>query len=122
MGKKRCGIIMDLNEIVLDIRNMDYKDFLKSDLWKAISGLVKKRASNKCSLCSRNERLEVHHNTYDRHGYEWLYWEEDLICLCHRCHERFHKHTLLEYIEPVKPDEIIKTEKEEILKMINEEK
>lgn len=46
-------------------------------------------ANNKryCRACYSHKRLNVHHRTYERMGAEL---DEDLICLCERCHKRVH--------------------------------
>lgn len=72
------------------INSMDYHTFLKTPYWKAIAEKVKSRAKYKCELCYSSNNLVTHHKTYKRHGYEHLYWREDLICLCDKCHEKFH--------------------------------
>ena len=111
---------MKLSEIADVIKNMDYAAFRETHLWKQIAYFVKHEAGNKCSLCSNTEQLEAHHNTYENHGYEWLYWKTDLICLCHECHDRFHKEKGNLYKKQVTPPEIVNQEKAEILKVINE--
>ena len=91
---KRCTISLDfriLDDIVWRyINSMDYHTFLKTPYWKAIAEKVKSRAKYKCELCYSSNNLVTHHKTYKRHGYEHLYWREDLICLCDKCHEKFH--------------------------------
>ena len=77
------------NVIAEHILQMPYKDFLQTPYWKAISQKVMKKANYKCQLCNSNENLNVHHRTYEHHGYE-LYHINDLICLCQDCHEIHH--------------------------------
>jgi hypothetical protein BACCOPRO_02360 len=72
------------------INDLDYYEFLKTPYWKAIAQNVKQKSKYKCELCNSSEYLVAHHKTYSRHGYEHLYWNEDLICLCSECHEKFH--------------------------------
>lgn len=71
------------------IKSMDYKDFLKTPYWKAISEKVKQRAGFRCSICNGTENLAAHHRTYEHHGAE-LYHLDDLICICSKCHEKYH--------------------------------
>lgn len=71
------------------IVKMDYKDFLNTKYWKAIAEKVKRRAGDKCNVCNSTENLNVHHRTYEHHGYE-LYNLKDLVCLCKECHEKYH--------------------------------
>lgn len=54
------------------------------------SYIKKKEAGFRCELCNGEKNLEVHHRTYENHGYEWFN-QDDLICLCHDCHETHHK-------------------------------
>lgn len=68
---------------------MDYSDFLQTPYWKAIAEKVRQRAGFKCQMCNSNEGLHVHHRTYEHHGDE-IHHMEDLICLCHSCHEKYH--------------------------------
>lgn len=65
----------------------NYTDYLKSPHWKAIRQKALKRAGYKCQLCSETKNLQVHHNTYERLGCEYL---TDLTVLCNKCHKHFH--------------------------------
>lgn len=79
------------NQISTILRTMPYPDFLNTPYWKAIAAKVKQEAGNTCQQCwSPALPLHVHHKTYEHHGEEILYWKEDLICLCERCHAQFH--------------------------------
>lgn len=80
----------DIDKVVGIIKAMDYKDFLKTKYWKMSSYIKKKKAGNRCELCNGKKNLEVHHRTYENHGYE-LFNQDDLICLCNDCHQKFHK-------------------------------
>lgn len=80
----------DIESIAEYICNMNYQDFLETPYWKAIAAYKRYKSKYKCGLCNSKNRLSVHHKTYERHGYEHLYWDEDLICLCDRCHKKFH--------------------------------
>ena len=66
---------------------MKYKDYLKTEHWKAISKQAKENADNRCQLCNSGGELHTHHRTYDRVGKEKI---SDLICLCANCHAKFH--------------------------------
>ena len=61
-----------------------YKRYMRSPEWFAKRKLVLERDNYCCQTCLETERLEVHHKTYDRLAHEPL---EDLITLCHWCHE-----------------------------------
>ncbi len=78
---------------------MKYEEYLKTDHWKRISKKTKDKAGNKCQLCSASGELHAHHRTYEHIGDEQ---EGDLICLCAKCHEKFHdKAQEVDYIEPM---------------------
>ncbi len=64
-----------------------YKIYLQSVEWRDKAKAIMKRDNNKCMLCNSENKLHVHHKTYDR-----LYDEEpeDLITLCGLCHRRRH--------------------------------
>ena len=68
----------------------DYKEYIKSDLWKGKAKAAKDRVGWRCQLCNKvgtETTLHVHHRTYDRLGVELA---QDLIVLCKDCHAKFH--------------------------------
>lgn len=67
----------------------NYADYLMSVRWQCVRLRALIRAGRKCQVCSSRERLEVHHNTYERVGHEA---DTDLIVLCRAHHKRFHEH------------------------------
>lgn len=71
------------------IQSMDYHDFLNTLYWKTIAE-KKKYRDKKCAVCNSTENLNVHHRTYEHHGQELRYMWQDLVCLCHECHEKYH--------------------------------
>lgn len=73
-------------EIAARIKQMPYSDFLKTPYWNIIADL-KKAVSGSCVLCCSDKRLEVHHPTYEWHGYEHRHFN-DLVVLCHDCHAK----------------------------------
>lgn len=94
-----AGELMDLAErfsacdqekLAAAIAAWPYQRFLRSGYWRTVAAHVKKNASYRCRLCRSPDRLNVHHNTYEHHGREHEYWQEDLICLCEACHAKFH--------------------------------
>lgn len=67
---------------------VDYRTYIRSHAWKRKAQAARERARFKCQLCGgKDQRLEVHHNTYERLGREA---ESDLVCLCERCHKLHH--------------------------------
>ena len=67
---------------------INYKEYLESDYWKGIREEVYKRDGYKCRLCNSEDNLHAHHRTYEFLGNENL---DDLITLCRKCHNIFHK-------------------------------
>lgn len=63
---------------------MNYEQYIQSAEWKALRQKVLERDRFQCQTCCSTDDLEVHHRTYDRLFHEDL---EDLITLCHECHE-----------------------------------
>jgi hypothetical protein len=61
-----------------------YTTYISSAKWAAKRQQALARDSNQCQTCLSLDNLEVHHKTYERLGDEAL---EDLITLCHECHE-----------------------------------
>jgi 5-methylcytosine-specific restriction endonuclease McrA len=67
--------------------DIGYREYLRSDWWRAQVIYARERAGNRCQLCNDGQALSVHHRTYERLGYEA---EQDLIVLCRACHAKFH--------------------------------
>lgn len=60
-----------------------------SDEWKRLRDYVLKRDDCKCRTCGSAFNVEIHHIKYPE-----VWGEEDpndLITLCHKCHERIHQ-------------------------------
>ena len=76
-----------LNQQIEDLKNIPYKEYLKTDHWKEVRNKALYRAKYKCQLCSSKENLNVHHNTYENRGQEK---DQDLVVLCQKCHGKFH--------------------------------
>jgi 5-methylcytosine-specific restriction endonuclease McrA len=67
----------------------EYHAYLRSPEWKEKREQVLTRDGHKCRLCNSPKAPSVHHRRYlDNHEEEPL---EDLITLCSRCHNIFHK-------------------------------
>ena len=73
------------------INKMDYTDFLKTNYWRIVAGILK-NDRRMCQVCNSTNDLIVHHRTYERHGYEHYpeVIKEDLTVLCDECHKKFH--------------------------------
>lgn len=74
-------------ELIALYRSMSYDDYLKTPHWQETRAAAIARAGGKCSMCSSTERLQVHHNTYERLGGER---PEDLAVVCRPCHAKHH--------------------------------
>lgn len=86
---------VDKDIVAKYIIKMSYKEFLSTPYWNAVAFKVKADSHFKCKLCGSNSGLSTHHSTYEHHGYEHVYWKQDLICLCSGCHEKFHDNNKL---------------------------
>jgi len=73
---------------LLELRTMPYEEYLQTPEWRQKREQALVRDNYCCRLCNSDERLHVHHQTYERRGNEDL---EDLTTLCEECHERFHR-------------------------------
>lgn len=63
----------------------EYEDYIRSAAWYAKREQRRMIDKSRCRTCGSTERLECHHVTYERFGDEDV--ENDLITLCHECHE-----------------------------------
>ena len=83
-----------------ELQTMPYRLYLRTPEWRETRLAALIRAGHACHLNrSHTERLEVHHNTYERRGRER---PQDLVVLCRECHELFHERLNL---PPVPPDD-----------------
>ena len=69
------------------MKKIDYDQYLQSEWWRKIRKEALDHADNHCMICASTEKLDVHHNTYERLGCEKL---SDVIVLCRSCHELYH--------------------------------
>lgn len=68
---------------------MPYYEYLKTAEWAERRLKAMKRARFRCQVCNAyGVRLNVHHRTYERRGFEY---DQDLITLCETCHGIFHE-------------------------------
>jgi hypothetical protein len=68
-------------------RKSRYAEYLASPEWRERRDRAIERAEGRCQLCNSDKRLNVHHRTYERLGYER---DADLTVLCEDCHQHFH--------------------------------
>lgn len=71
-----------------DQERIDYHTYIRSQDWYKRRYGALKRAGGKCQVCSSTEQLQIHHNSYANLGHESA---ADLVCLCEKCHQIFHK-------------------------------
>ncbi|MDQ2981939.1 MAG: HNH endonuclease [Actinomycetota bacterium] len=71
-----------------ELRTMPYRLYLQTPEWAERARRARERALHRCSVCNRDDPLEVHHRTYERRGAER---EDDVIALCSTCHGLFHE-------------------------------
>jgi 5-methylcytosine-specific restriction endonuclease McrA len=64
-----------------------YSTYLQSPHWQALRDQVLERDKHRCTKCSAADKLQVHHLSYKRLGYEEL---DDLKTLCQSCHQAIH--------------------------------
>lgn len=69
------------------LKTMPYKEYLQTEHWQEFRRKVLKRYNNKCQLCGKTGKLNVHHNNYDHRGEEDY---KDVLLLCEDCHHKFH--------------------------------
>lgn len=85
----------DAREVLLraiELKRMPYKEYLQTPEWKARASSARQRFGFKCAFCSSGVRLDVHHRTYARRGWEK---EDDILPLCRDCHAVLHEHRWL---------------------------
>lgn len=68
-------------------RSSFYETYIRSPQWRQLSQRLIKEAGRRCRVCNSGIDLCVHHRTYENLGHEP---DQDLIVLCHDCHEIFH--------------------------------
>ena len=75
--------------------NAKYRDYLKSEKWKAIATRRMQIDNYTCQNCGTKgtvqNPLEVHHLSYAHLYEEETRVYEDLVTLCHICHKGLHK-------------------------------
>lgn len=79
---------------------MDYREFLKTPLWRETAARIRRKHNNCCQRCDAGDRrLIIHHDGYRlRNRFDapdwveagWLPDDSFLECLCEECHEFLH--------------------------------
>ncbi len=82
---------------------MNEEQFYKSSRWKAKRKYILKRDDYECQLCKRygrhREATEVHHIKHLDEYPELALVNENLISLCHSCHNKQHPEKIRAAIE-----------------------
>lgn len=86
-AKKRYLLFEERENEIKKLKLMPYREYLKTEHWMKKRLQTLKRYNFRCQMCNRKDKLHVHHRTYERRGEELL---TDLICLCDKCHAKFH--------------------------------
>jgi len=74
--------------MALSKRQKAYRDYLKTEHWKALRAEALKRDEKKCQGCGSARILQVHHKLY--RGCPEDTQLSDLITLCKKCHRKEH--------------------------------
>ena len=77
---------------IAELRAMPYAGYLRTQEWLRRRIVHLQACNYRCQLCNGNERLQVHHRTYERVGCEQ--WS-DLVVLCSECQTLFHQNRRL---------------------------
>ena len=70
-------------------KKMSYEKFLNTPYWVEVRKVVLQRRGCRCASCGAQDRLEVHHKTYEHRGDEMRHLEL-LVVLCRDCHASVH--------------------------------
>ena len=68
--------------------NSKYEIYLQSSEFARLRAEVFERDNYTCVTCGSEDNLQVHHLTYLHVYHEYL---DELVCVCRKCHEIFHK-------------------------------
>lgn len=83
--------------IIEDSRvHSSYKDLLNTQEWKDKRNFILYLRDYKCEWCSSTKCLQIHHKVYYQYPnnqkvFPWQYPENKLMCLCDKCHKKYHQ-------------------------------
>lgn len=87
----RLAELQARHRLIEELHTMPYDRYLQTTHWQWVRRITLARAQYRCQICGLSRRagayLEVHHNTYERRGFEW---EGDVVALCSDCHRLHH--------------------------------
>lgn len=68
-----------------------YSELLRDPRWQRKRLEVMNRADFKCEGCGADDKtFNVHHRVYRKGAKPWEYEDDELVCLCERCHLQCH--------------------------------
>jgi hypothetical protein len=73
---------------MMERKQIDLIDPEKPMAYEKFSACIKERAGYKCEICGSNLNLEAHHKTFSFEGGKNTL--NNGICLCRKCHKKFH--------------------------------
>jgi hypothetical protein len=76
------------SERARELHAMAYPLYLETPEWRLRATQIKTSSGLRCAACGGDTRLQVHHLTYVRRGYER---PSDLLTLCRVCHKLVHR-------------------------------
>lgn len=91
----RHEVDQSLEQAITALRRLPYPEYMQTAHWQRVRALALESAGAACELCAGKVRLEVHHRTYERLGFER---PDDVIALCHECHRDHHRALVLRAI------------------------
>lgn len=76
----------------MSISTIPYWQKLKDPRWQKRRLEIMKKHEFSCSFCADpSEELHIHHWDYRKGAEPWEYDDSELACLCHSCHQDYHK-------------------------------
>ena len=72
----------------------EYRNYLHSFRWRIVRRIRLWLDGNRCRVCNRRGRLEVHHRSYEHRGGSIEGELKDTITLCAECHMAAHERGL----------------------------
>lgn len=85
-------------------RQKAYAKYLDSKEWTLLRDSALKAGGGRCIICSRTDRVQVHHLDYGTKG-DWSdVGIESLVCLCNNHHLIYHASELLAELMRATPD------------------
>lgn len=71
---------------------MNYKEQLETEMWHSKRCHIFNLRGKQCMCCCDKNNLNIHHIKYT--GMAWEAPDEDLICLCNKCHNKVHDNSV----------------------------